>query len=253
MERDYKRNWIPPKTLEEKIRDLIVPQWLRIRERAYRELKKGEPELKIIPVLAKNCIRAIDVGANVGVWSYWLAKQVKYVEAFEPNPKIYSSLKSIKVRNINTHDVALSNKSGEEELHVPYSPKGFSNQGATLNYKKINGNSKSLSVKSRCLDEYEFNDVGFIKIDVEGHEHEVIEGATRTIKKNMPNLLVEMEEKHNKIPIDEQIRSIEGLGYKSYVAKQGKLISTNEINVIKLHRHPKNTKEYLFNFIFLPA
>ena len=133
------------------------------------------------------------------------------------------------------------------------SPKGFSNQGATLNYKKINGNSKSLYVKSRCLDEYEFSNVGFIKIDVEGHEHEVLEGAMRTIKKNMPNLLVEMEEKHNKIPIDEQIRSIEGLGYKSYVAKQGKLISTNEINVIKLHRHPKNTKEYLFNFIFLPA
>ena len=249
---DYKKNWIPPKTLEEKIRDFIVPQWLRIRERAYRELKRGEPELKMISVLAKNCIRAIDVGANVGVWSYWLSKQVRYVESFEPNPKIYSSLKSIKVKNINTHCIALSNKSGEEELHVPFSSKGFSNQGATLNYKKINGNSKSLFVKSRCLDEYEFSNVGFIKIDVEGHEHKVLEGATKTIKRNMPNLLVEMEEKHNKIPINEQIRSIESLGYKSYVLKQSKLVSTDEIDVVRLHRHPENFEEYLFNFIFLP-
>ena len=248
----YKQAWIPPKTLEEKIRDFVVPQWIRIRERAHRELKKGEPELKMIPILAENCIRAIDIGANVGVWSYWLAKQAKYVESFEPNPKIYSSLKSINIKNINTHSVALSNKSGEEELHVPFSPKGFSNQGATLNYKKINGDSKSLFVKSRRLDDYEFSNVGFIKIDVEGHEHKVIEGATKTIKKNMPNLLIEMEEKHNKIPINEQIQSIEDLGYKSYVAKQGKLIRTDEIDVIKFHRHPENAVDYLFNFIFLP-
>ena len=34
--------WVPPKTLEEKVRDFIVPDWLRIRERAWRERRKGE-------------------------------------------------------------------------------------------------------------------------------------------------------------------------------------------------------------------
>ena len=108
-------------------------------------------------------------------------------------------------------------------------------------------------MKSRRLDDYEFSNVGFIKIDVEGHEHEVLEGATITIKRNMPNLLVEMEEKHNKIPINEQIQSIESLGYKSYVLKQSKLVSTDEIDVVRLHRHPENFEEYLYNFIFLPG
>ena len=55
------------------------------------------------------------------------------------------------------------------------------------------------------IDLERFSNVGFIKIDVEGHEHAVLEGATKTIKRNMPNLLVEMEEKHNKIPINEMI------------------------------------------------
>ena len=103
--------------------------------------------------------------------------------------------------------MALSNKSGEEELHVPFSSKGFSNQGATLNYKKINGNSKSLFVKSRRLDEYEFSNVGFIKIDVEGYEPNVIEGAMETIKRCRPVITMECFKDHagNAMTIEELI------------------------------------------------
>ena len=42
------------------------------------------------------------------------------------------------------------------------------------------------------------NDIGFIKIDVEGHEKNVIQGGLDTIKKNKPVLLIEIEEKHTK-------------------------------------------------------
>ena len=102
--------WIPPKTLEEKVRDFIVPDWLRIRERAWREKRKGEKEIKIIPNLLVNCNRAIDIGANVGVWSYWLSKYAKQVESFEPNPKIFNALKNIKIKNVNSYNIALSKK-----------------------------------------------------------------------------------------------------------------------------------------------
>ena len=40
--------WIPPKTFEEKVRDLLVPDWIRVRERAWREKRTGEKEIKII-------------------------------------------------------------------------------------------------------------------------------------------------------------------------------------------------------------
>ena len=186
--------WIPPKTLEEKVRDFIVPDWLRIRERAWREKRKGEKEIKIIPNLLVNCNRAIDIGANVGVWSYWLSKYAKQVESFEPNPKIFNVLKNIKIKNVNSYNIALSNKSGSVDLLVPKGSKGFSNQGASLSSIKVQGEHKRISIEAKCLDEYNFLDVDFIKIDVEGHEHEVIEGAQETIKKFKPTMVIEMEE-----------------------------------------------------------
>ncbi len=209
--------WIPPKTLEEKVRDFIVPDWLRIRERAWREKRKGEKEIKIIPNLLVNCNRAIDIGANVGVWSYWLSKYAKQVESFEPNPKIFNALKNIKIKNVNSYNIALSNKSGSVDLLIPKGSKGFSNQGASLSSIKVQGEHKSISIEAKCLDEYNFLDVDFIKIDVEGHEHEVIEGAQETIKKFKPTMVIEMEEKHNQIPIEDQISSVEKLGYKCCV------------------------------------
>jgi len=246
------KEWIPPKTLEEKIRDFIVPDWLRIRERAWRERRKGEKEIKIIPDLLVNCNRAIDIGANVGVWSYWLSKHAKKVESFEPNPKIFNVLKNIKIKNVNTYNIALSNKSGSVDLLIPKGSKGFSNQGASLSSIKVQGEHKSLSIQAKCLDEYNFLDVNFIKIDVEGHEHEVIEGAKETIKKCKPTMVIEMEEKHNKIPIEDQISSVEKLGYRCCVLINKKIVNINEINLDKFHRNPTNKDSYLFNFIFYP-
>jgi len=246
------KEWIPPKTLEEKVRDFIVPDGLRIRERAWRERRKGEKEIKIIPDLLVNCNRAIDIGANVGVWSYWLSKHAKKVESFEPNPKIFNVLKNIKIKNVNTYNIALSNKSGSVDLLIPKGSKGFSNQGASLSSIKVQGEHKSLSIQAKCLDEYNFLDVNFIKIDVEGHEHEVIEGAKETIKKCKPTMVIEMEEKHNKIPIEDQISSVEKLGYRCCVLINKKIVKINEINLDKFHRNPTNKDSYLFNFIFYP-
>jgi len=244
--------WIPPKTLEEKVRDFIVPDWLRIRERAWREKRKGEKEIKIIPNLLVNCNRAIDIGANVGVWSYWLSKYAKQVESFEPNPKIFNALKNIKIKNVNSYNIALSNKSGSVDLLIPKGSKGFSNQGASLSSIKVQGEHKSISIEAKCLDEYNFLDVDFIKIDVEGHEHEVIEGAQETIKKFKPTMVIEMEEKHNQIPIEDQISSVEKLGYKCCVLINEKIIQIEEIDLNKFHRNPANNDSYLFNFIFYP-
>ena len=244
--------WIPPKTLEEKVRDFIVPDWLRIRERAWREKRKGEKEIKIIPNLLVNCNRAIDIGANVGVWSYWLSKYAKQVESFEPNPKIFNVLKNIKIKNVNSYNIALSNKSGSVDLLVPKGSKGFSNQGASLSSIKVQGEHKRISIEAKCLDEYNFLDVDFIKIDVEGHEHEVIEGAQETIKKFKPTMVIEMEEKHNQIPIEDQISSVEKLGYKCCVLINEKIIQIEEIDLNKFHRNPTSNDSYLFNFIFYP-
>ena len=247
------KQWVPPKTLEEKVRDFVVPDWLRIRERAWRERRKGEKEIKLIPQLLSNCNRAIDIGANVGVWSYWLSKYAKQVESFEPNPKVFNALKNIKIKNVNSYNIALSNKTGSVDLLIPKGSKGFSNQGASLSSIKVQGEHKSISIEAKRLDEYNFLDVDFIKIDVEGHEHEVIEGARETIKKFKPTMVIEMEEKHNQIPIEEQISSVEKMGYQCCVFINETIIKIKEIDLDKFHRNPTNKDTYLFNFIFYPS
>ncbi len=96
--------------------------------------------------------------------------------------------------------------------------------GGSLSSIKVQGEHKSISIEAKCLDEYNFLDDDFIKIDVEGHEHEVIEGAQETINKFKPTMVIEMEEKHNQIPIEDQISSVEKLGYKCCVLMNKKII-----------------------------
>jgi FkbM family methyltransferase len=53
-------------------------------------------------------------------------------------------------------------------------------------------------VSVRRLDDIDLGGgVGFLKIDVEGHEEAVLAGASRTLKQSMPAVLVEVEERHH--------------------------------------------------------
>ena len=98
-------------------------------------------------------------------------------------------------------------------------------------------------VKKKKLDSIKFeNKIGFIKIDVEGHELEVIEGALKTIKENKPVLLIEIEEKHSKRMVIDSIKYIKNIGYKCYFEKNKELLQVEKL---------KNVNEE-FNFFFLP-
>ena len=97
-------------------------------------------------------------------------------------------------------------------------------------------------VKSKRMDDILINNnIGFIKIDVEGHEKNVLEGAKNLIERNKPNLLVEIEERHSNQKVKDTINFINNLGYKSYFCEQSSLISTDKLRDYNL----KN------NYIFL--
>ena len=104
-------------------------------------------------------------------------------------------------------------------------------------------NYEKFKITSKKIDDFNFdNEISFIKIDVEGHEIEVIEGGKLTIKKNKPVLLVEIEERHSKKNVHDSIDYINELGYKSYIYDENDLKKTSELKNMKL----------LTNFIFLP-
>ena len=72
------------------------------------------------------------------------------------------------------------------------------------------------------IDNYDFDDVDLIKIDVEGHEEYVIEGARNVIQSNKPILIVEIEQRHLK-QIEEVFQSILKLNYKGFFLENGNL------------------------------
>ena len=234
----------------------IIPEKFLLKKRIQRSIKKGyEKELEIINQFTDKSKDAIDVGVYRGIYSYKLAQHFKFVHCFEANPLLYpllnDNLKKI-IKNINLYNLALSSDNGETILKLPIRSKSFFKKNIEELYElgaasvhpnnKFN-NFKEVKVKKKKLDSIKFeNKIGFIKIDVEGHELEVIEGALKTIKENKPVLLIEIEEKHSKRMVIDSIKYIENIGYKCYFEKNKELLQVEKL---------KNVNEE-FNFFFLP-
>lgn len=236
-------------SLEERLKHFIVPDRLYLWNLVKRRLRDGEKELHVLPAIVKRGTVAIDVGANKGIYSYLLSKLCREVMAFEPNPKMYSLLQGAVPANVRTFEVALSNADGTADLILPIQRSGrYSNQGATLQKKKLDGDKefRLFRVEQRRLDDYRFTGVSFIKIDVEGYELEVLEGAAETLRRERPTLLVEIEEAHSKRPMAEAFAAIAEYGYECFYT------STNEIRHISAFAADQ-TRSHTNNFLFFPV
>jgi len=237
------------------LQKLFFKEHLILKKRILRSIKSQiEKEYEAIPFLCNKNYLSIDVGAFRGVYSFLLSKHSKLVHGFEANPIMYNYLKkNLKkiTKNVEVHNYALSNKIGPVYLKIPLRGKSlikknfedFYEGGLGTIHNDNNLDHKSFEkfkTKSNFLDNIEFNGrVGFIKIDVEGHEQHVLEGAINLIKKDKPNLLIEIEKKHRNDSIKITFDFLENLGYKTYVFNEKKL------NLIRDH-----SKENSVNYIF---
>jgi len=195
-------------------------------------LRYVEPELKLVAKFSKKegLNIAIDVGANVGVYTYKFSRHFSKVYAFEPQTDLYERLKNKtkKIDNIETLNCGLSDKVGEMELYIPIHYDGSANHAyATLN--PIKENYKSYTVPVNTLDSYEYKNVSIIKIDVEGHEISVIRGAQYIIQRDKPVIIMEIEEKHlsNLTTVKDEIIEMQSLDYNCYYFSKKKLIKIN--------------------------
>ena len=119
--------------------------------------------------------------------------------------------------------IPIRNKLAKEENYEEF----FEMGRATICDKNEFNEFRTFSVNVKKLDDFRFeNPISFIKIDVEGHELEVIEGAIATINKNKPILLVEIEERYSKRKVIDTIKFVNALGYKSYYFNEKELINT---------------------------
>ena len=153
-----------------------------------------EKELFLLEFLVKGGT-AIDVGANKGLYAYGLAKVANRVLCFEANPVLAKTLKRAVPANCEIISKAVSAKSGRCVLNIPATAKGTPSVN-TATLETIDGNiAKTVEVAMVSLDEvyadYGLSDVSFIKVDVEGHEEGVINGAKTLIEKERPTVMLE--------------------------------------------------------------
>lgn len=197
------------------VRRLIPDRWEPPARYAYERFRGLlERELPVAAGVVRPGDRVIDVGANVGIYSHVFAKRGARVEAFEPQAACAAMLRAYAAgRHVSVHQVALGATYGHATLHIPHENGRRLAASASL-YPGEAGSREEVDVTT--LDQFEFDGVSLIKIDVEGAELDVVAGGLETLRRNRPQLLVEIEQRHHPEPIERVFARFESLGYDAY-------------------------------------
>jgi len=250
LPRENLRDYINDIRLDIKFR--YVPFRGYYRYRSYKYLKKIDPEMGLLKFIVDPKRICLDVGANLGLFTFFLSRYSRHVHAFEPNPLPLRVLRYVADQNVTIHQVALSNQTGEAKLVIPKGRKGWSSNGASVEYDKDQG--YLLRVPSSRIDDLGYKDIGFIKIDVEGHEMSVLEGARETLSRDRPNLFVENEFSHAGDGVQDVFDMMESLDYDGFALIDGVLRNTNNFLVSdhQINARLGEPGNYVKNFIFIP-
>jgi FkbM family methyltransferase len=236
--------------------------WLKLRTAIRKLTGRNEAELDLLRLLVPPGRLALDVGANNGVYTQELLKLTDRVIAFEPTPRYIDELRLFFENRIRLVEAALSDRTGTAELIIPVSSKSDLTALATIeteNPLARQARCHRLNVPMLRLDDLELRDVGFMKIDVEGHEEAVIAGAEETLTRSRPTLLIEAEDRHRPQAIAKLAGRLERLGYQGYFLERGAMTPLSRFEITThqpLSAVPDlwrgGPRLYCNNFIFLP-
>ena len=179
-----------------------------IRKCDFEDLK----ELNLIKILSRDKSTFIfDCGSNFGFYSLYLASlnENNQVIAFEASPKTYQELKKNieenEFKNIQCHNLALTNNDNQTLTFFESS----NDWESSLIESNFNNKTKT-TISSAKLDSFEDriekkNQHIVIKLDVEGYEMQVLDGAKKIIEKYSPIIILEFSifiDKDNKFNYD---------------------------------------------------
>jgi FkbM family methyltransferase len=129
---------------------------------------------------------ALDIGANVGLWSRDLVDNFAKVVAFEPVAVFRECLeKNVTGANFFISPLALGDHDTQATMIITEGNSGHSH----LDPKSL-GTGDVQVVK---LDNLNMEDVDYIKIDCEGYEYRVLQGAEQTVKRCRPIMVIEQK------------------------------------------------------------
>jgi FkbM family methyltransferase len=215
-----------------------------------------EPELSLLRFLCRRDGLMVDIGASLGMWSFYALPHSKSVISFEPLPPMVSALargfRGWRAR-ARLESVALSAHQGTTQIVMPRLHPGYSTiEPANDLRDKVSSSFgfESYSVSTRTLDSYGLEDVAFVKIDTEGHEESVLLGGRETLARFRPALVVETEERHKAGAVANVSLFLADLGYRRVFLHDGALRRGEEFSLEK-HQDRQRPRDYVRNLIFL--
>ena len=141
----------------------------------------------------------LDIGSNIGQWTRPLSKKFESVVCFEPNPNFRECFeKNIQEKNVLLWPYGLSDKEHK----------------AKQDFNSTVLHEEDGDIDCRTLDSFGLTNVDFVKIDVDGFEIPLLNGARQTLSKNDPVINIEMK-RDKRTDIVVKCESIlKDLGYK---------------------------------------
>jgi FkbM family methyltransferase len=214
--------------------------------------RKQEPELARLRSFVANDTRAIDIGGWLGPWTRELARWCTEVHTFEPQPDLAAYLRRVVAGNVIVHEQAVGDVAGVVPLVIP-SADHATKALASLD-REVGEGAVVHQVEVVRLDDLDLTGIGFIKIDVEGREREVIEGARGLLASQHPRLLLEAEQRHIDFPLGDLFALVGDLGYSGWYLHQGRWhrLADFEIDRDQLdHVDDVTGGDYVNNFLFI--
>jgi FkbM family methyltransferase len=235
-----------------------VPDKARLRRRARRAWNQGERELRLLPSLCDKQELAIDVGASYGIYSFHLVRYAAGVVAIEPLPECVSFIRSA-LPMVRVIEGAASDHAGTETLWIPTAARATDSPTLAPAHGFDDDSVRGVVVNLVTLDSLELTRVGFMKIDVEGHELAVLRGAEEILQRDHPAILVEAEERHRRGAVRCVREHLERQGYSGFFLHRGRPVPVAQFEPLVHQDASRLTRditldprtEYINNFIFV--
>jgi len=223
--------------------------------------RSAERELSRLRNFVGRTDTAVDVGANLGLYTRTLAGLAAHVHAFEPSPEMAATLRRTSARNVTVHEVALSDGEGSATLRIPRAGDHLTHGLASLEPGAIGDRDALVAeVARKRLDSMIDEPVSFVKVDVEGHELSVLRGATALTAHSRPVFLVEAEDRHRPGATESVFSFFRERGYEGFylrgedvmdIATFDPAVDQDE-KVLLADGGRADGRHYINNFFFIP-
>ena len=182
------------------------------------------------------------------MYSYFIGRHSLHCMAFEPNLTLHAELRAQAV-NTTIYPYALSDHCFMTELRIPARDGRVQAGSATIEpANQFDSTAQSERIEARTLDSFELQDVGFIKVDVEGHELALLQGGRRTLEQSRPRLLIEAEDRYRPRAVATVVSLLGEIGYAGFFLSESGL---KPVAAFDSGRQAGDGAQPVNNFIFI--